>query len=308
MTTSGVLNIFKEEGPTSHDVVANVRRLLPPKSKVGHAGTLDPLAKGVLPICMGQATKLFPYLLDCQKTYRAVLLLGRVTDTQDVTGETLSEAEAGEISPAGIQSLLDGFRGHSLQLPPMHSAIRVGGMRLHELARAGIEVEREPREIEVYDIQVLEVDGPRVTFDVTCSRGTYIRTLCHDAGARQGAGGCMEALTRTVLGPFRAEEAHSLGAVETAIQEGRLEEILISPAAALAHIPAVSVRPGAEKSLRNGMALGLDDIVIEGALPGGEKVLLLSQAGDLIGVGRLNSQKIQTGRGKFISPERIFAR
>ncbi|MDA1000629.1 MAG: tRNA pseudouridine(55) synthase, partial [bacterium] len=118
MTLSGVLNVFKDGGPTSHDVVAMVRRLLPPKSKVGHAGTLDPMAEGVLPVCIGQATKLFPYLLDCRKTYRAVLLLGRVTDTQDVTGETLSESEAGEVSLAAMQTLLDGFRGRSRQLPP----------------------------------------------------------------------------------------------------------------------------------------------------------------------------------------------
>ncbi len=307
MSAAGVLNLRKEAGPTSHDVVAAVRRLLPPRAKVGHAGTLDPMAEGVLPICLGQATKLFPYLLDCRKTYRAVLLLGRTTDTQDVTGKTLVECAPGAISLEEAQRLLDGFLGEGEQVPPMHSALRVGGARLHELARAGVEVERESRPIEIFEIRALSAEGPRLTFEVTCSRGTYIRTLCDDLGRRHGAGGCLEALTRTALGPFRLEETRSLEEAEALAREGGLEGILISPAEALAHMPALTVRPEAEARLRNGAAPGPADLRLEGPPPAGGKVRLLTEGGVLIAVGRLSPPRGGVGRGSLVGPERLFS-
>jgi len=308
VTLSGVLNLNKAGGPTSHDVVDAVRRFVPPRTKVGHAGTLDPLAEGVLPVCLGAATRLFPYLLDCRKTYRAVMRFGRVTDTQDASGRTLGEADPGTLSLAAAQGLLDAFRGEGVQIPPMFSALKVGGARLHELARSGVEVERESRPIEVFGIEALSVEGPCLAFEVTCTRGTYVRTLCHDIGARHGAGGCLESLVRTALGPFRLEEAITLGEAETLAREGRLGEALIPPARALGHLPGRSVRPEAAARLRNGAALEPADLIEgEGDLGEGAKVRLLSEAGELIAVGRvLSAPERRRGRG-FVRPERVFA-
>jgi len=303
---AGVLNLRKEAGPTSHDVVAAVRRLLPRRTKVGHAGTLDPMAEGVLPVCLGAATKLFPYLLECRKTYRAVMRFGRVTDTQDATGQTLSETDPGEISLARAQGLLDAFAGRGAQRPPMYSALKVGGTRLHELARAGVEVERGSRPIEIFHIQALEAAGPRLTFEVTCSRGTYIRSLCHDVGALHGAGGCLEALTRTALGPFRLGESISLEAAGGLAQEGRLEEALVRPAEALAHMPALGVRPEAEERLLHGASLGARDLVGEEPAGAG-KVRLLSAAGELLAVGRLIPPEGRRAGQGWVAPERVFA-
>jgi tRNA pseudouridine55 synthase len=306
---SGVLNLDKKEGPTSHDVVARVRLLVPKKTKVGHAGTLDPMAEGVLPVCLGAATKLFPYLLECRKTYRATMVFGRVTDTQDITGKTLSEAEPGEVSLEAAQRFLDSFMGKSIQVPPMFSALKVGGMRLHELARAGVEVEREGRSIEVFGIRALDVDGPHLTFEVTCTRGTYIRVLCHDLGALQGAGGCMEALTRISLGPFDLKNAISLEEAEDLAREGRLQEAMMSLSDALGHLPAVTIGSESEERFRNGVPLGKNDCVLAGGIdPGKGKIRVLSAGGELIGVGRfLPPRRGEDGAGR-INAERVFVR
>lgn len=305
MKLSGALNLRKAAGPTSHDLVDEVRRLVPPRTKVGHAGTLDPMAEGVLPVCLGAATKLFPYLLDCRKTYRAVMRFGLVTDTQDATGRALAEREPGEITLEGAQRLLDTFMGESVQVPPMYSALRQGGTRLHVLARAGVEVERKGRPIQVFGVRVLAAAGPLLTFEVTCSRGTYIRALCHDAGALQGSGGCLEALTRTALGPFRLEASRSLEEIRALAGEGRLAGALVSPAEALAHLPALTVRPEAGGRVRHGGALRASDWG-EGETPPGEGLVrLLSPEGELLAVGRVLSPR-ERGRG-WVAPERVFA-
>lgn len=309
MSISGVLNLYKKKGPTSHDVVAQVRRLVPKKTKVGHAGTLDPLAEGVLPICLGAATKLFPYLLECRKSYRATMIFGRVSDTQDITGNTLAEADPGEVSLEASQRLLNTFMGKSIQIPPMYSALKVGGMRLHELARAGVEVEREGRPIEVFDIRALEVVGSRLTFEVTCTRGTYIRVLCHDIGVLQGSGGCMESLRRISLGPFNLDDAISLEEAKKRAREGRLQESMMSLSDALSHLPAVTVGPESEKRFRNGIPLGEKDFALLDETPGFKgKIRVLSSRGDLIGVGRfLISERRGDGGGR-INAERVFVR
>ncbi len=309
MNFNGVLNLNKDEGPTSHDVVARVRRLVPKKTKVGHAGTLDPMAVGVLPICIGAATKLFPYLLECRKTYRAVVVFGRVTDTQDVTGKTLSEEEPGEISLEACQRFLDSFKGASIQVPPMFSALKVGGTRLHELARAGVVIEREGRPIEVFDINALKVEGPSLTFEVTCTRGTYIRALCHDLGALQGAGGCLEALSRLALGPFDLKDAISLDEAENLAREGRLAEAMMTLSDALAHLPAVTIAPESEERFRNGVSLGEKECISPGGFaPGRGKFRVLSSGGHLIGVGRFLSPERGQSEGGRINAERVFVR
>ena len=181
---NGVLNVYKEKGYTSHDVVAKLRGILKQK-KIGHTGTLDPEAEGVLPVCLGRGTKLCGMLTDKRKTYQAVLHLGMETDTQDMTGQVISRRPV-EVTPEEAARCIRSFVGDQMQIPPMYSALKVGGKKLYELAREGKEVERKPRPVTFYEIRILSVELPLVTMEVTCSKGTYIRTLCHDIGEKTG--------------------------------------------------------------------------------------------------------------------------
>ena len=301
---SGVLNLKKKHGPTSHDMVDEMRKLLPPKTKVGHAGTLDPMAEGVLPICLGNSTKLFSYFLECQKTYRAVMLFGRVTDTQDITGKLLTESDPANITFSRAQELLNAMLGKTTQVPPMYSALKVGGKRLHALARSGMEIARERRPIEVFSIKALKMDGPQLTFDVTCSRGTYIRSICHDIGTNQGSGGCLQALTRTALGPFHLKDSVSLEDVQRYSKDKRLEDMLVSPAQALAHLPSIYVRPRAEARVLNGAIIRLEDVQQFVDLPVDTRVRILNEPGELLAVGKMVHEK-KRNQG-FVAPEKVF--
>ena len=209
---NGILNVYKEPGFTSHDVVAKLRGICKQK-KIGHTGTLDPEASGVLPVCLGNATKLCDLLTDKDKEYRAVLLLGVETDTQDTTGQILAEKEvnAGE---EDVRSAILSFVGPYDQIPPMYSALKVNGQKLCDLARKGQVVERKSRRITIHSIEIEDISLPRVTMRVACSRGTYIRTLCHDIGQKLGCGGAMERLERTRSGNFKAEDAYRLSELE----------------------------------------------------------------------------------------------
>lgn len=221
----GVVNIKKEKGYTSHDVVAKLRGIVGQK-KIGHTGTLDPDATGVLPVCLGKATKLCDMLTDKSKTYETVLLLGKTTDTQDISGMILSEGPIDEIDNDAVIKCIGEFVGDYLQVPPMYSALKVNGKKLYELAREGIEIERKARPVVIYEINILDVDLPRVRMEVHCSKGTYIRTLCHDIGQKLGCGGCMEELIRTKVSRFQIEDSLTLDQVAAYKAEGRLEEIL----------------------------------------------------------------------------------
>ena len=194
----GVLNIRKEKGYTSFDVVAKLRGILHMK-KIGHTGTLDPEAEGVLPVVLGKATKLVDLLTEKQKTYEALLHLGLETDTQDMTGTVLEEKPV-EVTEEEVRTVIRSFLGEQQQIPPMYSALKVDGKKLYELAREGKIVERKPRAVQFYEIEIKKIELPYVRFSVTCSKGTYIRTLCHDIGQKLGCGGCMEELLRTDLG------------------------------------------------------------------------------------------------------------
>lgn len=189
----GIINVYKEKGFTSHDVVAKLRGIVGQK-KIGHTGTLDPDATGVLPVCLGKATKLCDLLTDKNKTYEAVLLLGKTTDTQDITGEVLEEKSTEALTEEKVREAIEGFIGDYEQIPPMYSALKVNGKKLYELAREGKVIERKARPVKILDIQILEIDLPKVRMEVSCSKGTYIRTLCHDIGEKLGCGGCMESL------------------------------------------------------------------------------------------------------------------
>ena len=246
----GVLNIYKEKGYTSHDVVAKMRGILRQK-KIGHTGTLDPDAEGVLPVCLGQGTRLCDMLTDHSKVYRAVLLLGIDTDTQDISGQIL-EKRSVEEDPEKVLEVIKSFIGPYDQIPPMYSALKVDGKRLYELARAGKTVERQARPVVIHDITVESMELPRVTMTVSCSKGTYIRTLCHDIGEKMGCGGCMEALMRTRVGRFELKDSISLKELEKIRDEERLGEYLVSVEEMFLDQPKASAFPEADSLVHNG--------------------------------------------------------
>ena len=220
---NGIINVYKEKGYTSHDVVAKLRGIFRQK-KIGHTGTLDPDAEGVLPVCLGKATRVCDLLADKDKVYDAVLRLGIVTDTQDMTGQVQSEQEAA-CTQEELEETIRGFVGNYWQTPPMYSALKVNGKKLCDLARAGVEVERKPRQVTLYSIQMEEVSLPRVRMRVHCSKGTYIRTLCHDIGQALGCGGCMESLVRTQVADFMLQEAHRIAEIEAWVKRAREQDI-----------------------------------------------------------------------------------
>lgn len=220
----GILNVYKEKGFTSHDVVAKLRGIVGQK-KIGHTGTLDPDAVGVLPVCLGKATKLCDLLTEKDKTYETVLLLGKATDTQDISGTVLAEKSMDGITEEMVREVIRSFVGVYDQIPPMYSALKVNGKKLYELAREGIEIERKARRVEIFRIVIKEITLPRIRMEVSCSKGTYIRTLCHDIGEKLGCGGCMEELIRTQVSSFHIEDSLTLAQIAQKKEEGKLKEI-----------------------------------------------------------------------------------
>lgn len=213
----GIINVYKEKGFTSFDVVAKSRGIFKQK-KIGHTGTLDPDAEGVLPLCFGKATKVCDLLTEKEKEYRAVMLLGKVTDTQDISGTVLKEHEV-DVTEAEVREAVMSFLGDIMQVPPMYSALKVNGKKLCDLARAGKMVERKARPVTIYEIEITDIDLPRVTMRIKCSKGTYIRTLCEDIGEKLGCGACMESLLRTKVSEFYVEDALKLSELEALVKE-----------------------------------------------------------------------------------------
>lgn len=247
----GIINVYKEKGYTSHDVVAKLRGILRMK-KIGHTGTLDPDAEGVLPVCLGKATKLCDLLTDKTKTYQAVMLLGQETDTQDTTGEVLAQYPVNAMEEE-VREAVESFLGPYMQVPPMYSALKVNGKKLYELARAGKEVEREARPVEIFEIHVDSIELPRVTMTVTCSKGTYIRTLCYDIGRKLGCGGCMEHLLRTRVDRFELADSLKLSQIEELRDRGEVENHVIAVDEVFAGLPAYTAVPGdGDKLVHNG--------------------------------------------------------
>lgn len=253
---NGVLNVYKEAGYTSHDVVAKLRGILRQK-KIGHTGTLDPDATGVLPVCLGKATKLCDLIGDWDKTYRAVLLLGRETDTEDLSGKVLGESEV-KISPTEISEILLSFIGSYDQIPPMYSAKKQKGKKLYELARQGIVVERQPSRVYIHDIQIQSVHLPYVEFEVTCSKGTYIRSLCRDVGQKAGCGGCMASLVRTRVSDFALKDAMTLSRIETLYREEALTDHIRPIDSIFPDYPSLTVAAGGNRLLMNGNSIPLE--------------------------------------------------
>ena len=250
----GVIVIRKEKGFTSHDVVAKLRGILHMK-KIGHTGTLDPDAEGVLPVALGKATRLVDMITDKEKTYEAVMRLGVVTDTQDMSGTVLSQTTELSVAEEELCTVVSSFVGDYMQVPPMYSALKVNGKKLYELAREGKTVERKPRPVHFYEIEILDISFPLVRFRVTCSKGTYIRTLCHDIGEKLGCGAAMESLLRTKVGRFTLDDAITLAQTEEAVQEGTIESKILGIEEILAEYPRVCCTKEGDRLLANGNPL-----------------------------------------------------
>lgn len=249
----GIINIYKEKDYTSFDVVAILRKKLKIK-KIGHTGTLDPQAEGVLPICIGKATKAVDFLIDKQKTYAATMKLGQSTDTQDFTGKIIETREV----RAGSNEILDvmnSFIGDYKQIPPMYSALKVGGKKLYDLAREGKTIERNARDIVIYDIYDISIEGDSVFFRVRCSKGTYIRTLCHDIGEKLGCGGHMTSLVREKSGNFDIQNSLKINQLDTLILNNELEDKIISVDQIFIDYPKVIINEASNKWLYNGNKL-----------------------------------------------------
>jgi tRNA pseudouridine55 synthase len=276
---NGIFNINKPQGLTSHDVVARVRRISGQK-KVGHAGTLDPLATGVLPVVLGKATRLVEYLADADKAYSATLALGATTDTYDREG-ALTPTE-GVVMPSldAIEKALEAFRGEIEQLPPMHSAIKIGGKKLYELARKGADIERATRRVAITRLELKAYNPPKLGLFVECSKGTYIRSLAHDLGNALGTGAYLDELVRTRHGPFTLEAARTLETLEEDFREGTWRDSLYPPEYLLAGWRSHIATPEEVLAITQGKSLHLHPPATE------DRPMLAakSQAGDLLAV------------------------
>lgn len=251
---SGILIVDKPEDWTSQDVVAKLRGALHER-RAGHGGTLDPMATGVLPVFFGRATRAVEFFEHAEKTYEAVLRLGLVTDTQDITGRVLEQRDAASVTEADVRAVLPRFLGPQKQVPPMYSAIKIGGKKLYELARKGQEVERKPRNITIFELAVENGSGSDWDLRVHCSKGTYVRTLCHDVGQRLGCGGCMSSLRRTRAGRFTLEQAVTMEQILEFAKEHDPAELLMPVDALFAQHPALIVTLGQTEKLKHGAAI-----------------------------------------------------
>ncbi|MBR4954785.1 MAG: tRNA pseudouridine(55) synthase TruB [Clostridia bacterium] len=281
---NGILVFDKPQSFTSHDVVAKMRGILRQK-KIGHAGTLDPMATGVLVVLLGNATRASDYAAAQTKEYIAGLRLGTVTDSQDITGKVLEQRDV-QVTQEQLEQTLRGFTGDISQLPPMFSAVSVGGVRLYKLARKGAEIEREARDIEIQDIELLDSQEREHSLRVVCSKGTYIRTLCHDIGQALGCGACMSALRRTAVGNFGIDKALSFEQVERLRDEGRLAEYILPTDSVFAHLPAVTLNEKGFARALNGAFISADELT-EGKLPDTDELCrVYSPEGEFIMLGR----------------------
>ena len=290
---NGVINVYKEPGFTSHDVVAKLRGILKQK-KIGHMGTLDPNAVGVLPVCLGKATKLCDILSEKDKTYNATLLLGLDTDTQDTSGEVISKADTDsimELSEDKVFETIKSYIGDYDQIPPMFSAIKIGGEKLYNLARRGEVIERPARHCRIIDITVTKMELPRVDLHVTCSKGTYIRTLCHDIGKDLGVGGCMKKLVRTKVERFSVEDSITLKQIEEFRDNNTLEDYITPVDEMLGNYSKCMVSKGAEKLVYNGNIFTSGNTFLKMNHEDGQIVRVYTSEGEFIGLYKFNSEK-----------------
>jgi len=253
----GILNINKPPGKTSYRVVAAVKRLSGER-RVGHAGTLDPDATGVLPVCLGRGTRIIEFLVDTTKTYRAQIELGKATDTYDSSGRVTQQGDTSGIDQAKLESALESFRGSIRQTPPMYSAVKHKGQPLYKLARAGIDVERKSRTVKIHRLELINWQPPLATVEIECSKGTYIRSLAHDLGQSLGCGAYLKSLVRTRCGIFDIKDAISISQLEEAFRHGYWEHFLYPIDIVLQDFNAIVVDDAGEEAMRKGSPLALE--------------------------------------------------
>ena len=256
---NGILNVNKPQGKTSYDIVALVKRLSGEK-RVGHAGTLDPLASGVLPVCLGQGTRVIEFLAESTKVYRAQIELGVVTDTYDAEGKVLERKDPSRVNREQVESALNSFKGKILQVPPMFSALKHQGTPLYKLARNGTEVERDSRPVEIHRLELLDWQPPVLTVEVECGKGTYIRSLAHDLGQVLGCGASLKSLVRTRYGPFVIAESISLWELEESFQFGYFKKLVHPLDMVLTNYPAVVVDDATGNAIKNGNTIVLENV------------------------------------------------
>ena len=286
---NGILLVDKPAGWTSNDVVQKLRGILRER-RIGHAGTLDPMATGLLTVFVGRATRAVEFAEADAKRYRAALRLGLTTDTQDITGTVLQQTES-DVTREALEQALKGFRGEIRQVPPMYSAVKVNGERLYKLARRGETVERAARTVTIELLDLLGREGEDWILDIRCSKGTYIRTLCQDIGDALGCGGCMAALRRLEAGAFTVEEAHSLEEIAQAASEGRAETLLLPVDTLFRGVLAETVGAAAEKKIRNGNTFRT-------TLPDGT-LRLYSETGEFLALARAENGVCRTIKSFF---------
>lgn len=255
---NGILIIDKPDGPTSHDVVSRVRKILQQRS-VGHLGTLDPLATGVLPLVVGNFTRLAQFYLASEKTYTGTMRFGFATDTYDAQGEPCSSVQPVTLSEEGVEQLAARFRGVIEQMPPPFSAKKIQGVPAYKLARRKTDVTLKPVKVEIKELEILNVKGDRVEFRVRVSAGTYVRSLAHDMGRELGCGAHLESLRRTASGEFELSDAHTLEEVDAAVKSGRVEELFVHPRKLLSQFPCVTANDETIAYIRNGRAVNLPE-------------------------------------------------
>jgi tRNA pseudouridine55 synthase len=298
MTMHGILPVFKPRGRTSHDMVAAIRRLAKQK-RVGHTGTLDPEVEGVLPICLGQATRVVEYVQALPKRYRGSLRLGFATDTEDQTGQVTEQVEAvPDITREGVESVIQHFVGEIEQVPPMYSAVKIEGKRLYQLAREGKVVERPSRKVTIHELKLLKLEEgryPVIHFEVLCSKGTYVRTLCVDLGKALGYPAHMNSLIRVQSGPFRLEECYTIAELEALGGPAEWKRVLTPIDGGLTHFPAVTVNGVDAKKVLDGGWLTLDESGVEA----GQLFRVYADTGAFLALYRMGS----AGRAK---PEKVF--
>ncbi len=256
---SGIINVYKEAGYTSFDVVAKLRGILHVK-KIGHTGTLDPDATGVLPICIGKATKVCDLLTDKDKSYTTTLLIGKSTDTYDISGTVTNESEV-NVTENEVINAINSFLGEIEQIPPMYSAIKVNGKKLYELARQGKVIDRQARKVTIYNIEVIDISLPRIIMRIDCSKGTYIRSLCNDIGEKLGCFGCMESLVRNKVGDFDIENAIKIEEIEKIYNENNIDKVLFPVDYVFSSYPKGVILDDSKKYALNGAKLGMFNLV-----------------------------------------------
>ena len=286
---NGIILVDKPQDWTSHDVVAKLRGVLHER-RIGHSGTLDPLATGLLVVFVGRATRAVEFAEADSKEYLAGLRLGVSTDTQDITGNVIAKCDALP-DEAAVRETLCRFIGDIEQIPPMYSAIKIGGKKLYELARRGESVERTPRKITVSSIDIVDKDGTDYILNISCSKGAYVRTLCNDIGDALGCGACMSSLRRTRAGAFSVDEAHSLEDIEAAALEDRLSDIILPVDALFAPFPKLTVSESAAKRLKNG------NVIKVSAEDGDYRVY--SDSEEFLLLGRVEDGKLKTIKSFF---------